>query len=339
MSLFGKMMAILNVLAAGAFLFLAAQDYAVRQQWAYAVFKHRLALTGLPVDEDETDADNRPIVLDIDDELAKSISGDSAVKTMEQFLELRKSELDPVLEKRGAEAYVKVLLPLVRTEQERLQLLKGQVPLAELKKQYEALFDNVSKANDREAKRQAIARLLVAWSDVLPDAKEEARRKAEYGKDPKDRQHPTKDAQIERLAKILGPKQITRELTDQAARIERWAFEVEDARNRERTHFAYRHTDLVNTLIPWHGTLADQVKFLAWKKKQADEQVDLAQKQIMEVDKLTKQLAASKEETARLMDRLTKQQDELHGIRVKLRDADVINQMKEMLIRKLEGLR
>src|SRR5947209_4543633 len=50
MSLFGKILAVFNVLAAIAFLVFAAMDYYKRQSWAYSHFRHQLAVSGLPID-------------------------------------------------------------------------------------------------------------------------------------------------------------------------------------------------------------------------------------------------------------------------------------------------
>src|SRR5262245_26825140 len=55
MSLLGKILAVLNVLAAILFVYLAALDYARRQHWTYAVYRHELRLGGLPVDKDQRD--------------------------------------------------------------------------------------------------------------------------------------------------------------------------------------------------------------------------------------------------------------------------------------------
>ena len=47
MSLLGKVLALLNVLAAVGFFYLATADRAKRQSWAYAVYRHQLAIDGL----------------------------------------------------------------------------------------------------------------------------------------------------------------------------------------------------------------------------------------------------------------------------------------------------
>ncbi len=60
MSLLGKILALVNILAAVGFIYLAASDYGKRQQWSYAVYRHDLAINGLPLDEKEVDVDGVP---------------------------------------------------------------------------------------------------------------------------------------------------------------------------------------------------------------------------------------------------------------------------------------
>jgi len=55
MSLFGKILAVFNVLAAIAFFIIGAMDYSHRTQWSYSHFRHQIALYGLPIaNEDNT---------------------------------------------------------------------------------------------------------------------------------------------------------------------------------------------------------------------------------------------------------------------------------------------
>ena len=53
MSILGKLLAVGNVLVAVGFLSLAAMDWAKRHAWTYAVYRHELALTGLPIDDSD----------------------------------------------------------------------------------------------------------------------------------------------------------------------------------------------------------------------------------------------------------------------------------------------
>src|SRR5262245_63101103 len=90
MSTLGKVLAILNVLAAIAFFALAAMDYGQRKKWAHNVFVHDLAINGLPVDAEEPDADGDPLVNRFrdDSETLKEVfkSSGNPVKTQEDEL-------------------------------------------------------------------------------------------------------------------------------------------------------------------------------------------------------------------------------------------------------------
>ena len=53
MSGFGKLLAVLNVLAAIAFVVFAGMDWGQRQRWAYAAYLHDVIVDGLPIDDKE----------------------------------------------------------------------------------------------------------------------------------------------------------------------------------------------------------------------------------------------------------------------------------------------
>src|SRR4051794_2616779 len=56
MSTLGKVLAVLNVLAAAGFVALAAMDYSQRYSYSYATWRHDLNERGLPLDANETAA-------------------------------------------------------------------------------------------------------------------------------------------------------------------------------------------------------------------------------------------------------------------------------------------
>ena|SRR2546422_10158626 len=62
MTTFGKVLAILNVVGAVAFIWLAAMDYGKHQAWAFQVQQGNFILQGLPVDETDTNADGEVLV-------------------------------------------------------------------------------------------------------------------------------------------------------------------------------------------------------------------------------------------------------------------------------------
>jgi hypothetical protein len=61
MSLFGKLLAIFNVIAAIAFFVVALLTYSQRESWEYAVFRDNLLVDGLPLDDSETNVDGKKI--------------------------------------------------------------------------------------------------------------------------------------------------------------------------------------------------------------------------------------------------------------------------------------
>ena len=79
MSIFGKVLAILNVLAAFGLAYAAFLDWTQRQSWAYHVYRMDFPAKGLPVDQDEIDADGRRRIDNISDatlqEVLKPVGG------------------------------------------------------------------------------------------------------------------------------------------------------------------------------------------------------------------------------------------------------------------------
>ncbi len=55
MTWLGKILAVLNIVATLAFVYLAFQDFAKREAWAYANYVHDVAVNGLPLDDKVTD--------------------------------------------------------------------------------------------------------------------------------------------------------------------------------------------------------------------------------------------------------------------------------------------
>ncbi len=178
MPLFAKILAFLNVIAAGVFIYIASLDYGIRQQWAYEVFRRELVLDGLPVDEKDSGRrvadpiypDIAPDALDLFD-LAGA--GD-AVSTQKKEVETLRAKIKADVEKLEGDArrarVKELLLGQTATFDERNAILKAaadkNVATDTLKDQLLAKFDDAladkvgETEQDAVAKRRAIAHLL-----------------------------------------------------------------------------------------------------------------------------------------------------------------------------------
>ena len=94
MSLFGKILALCNILGAVAFVVMGFMDYATREKWAYANYVHDVALSGLPLDDKQLDDHGSPLKGNLSDGTKKEWFGGSPVSTQVE-------EVDRVAEASG----------------------------------------------------------------------------------------------------------------------------------------------------------------------------------------------------------------------------------------------
>ncbi len=158
MSLLGKILAVLNILGAGALIYFAMADYSKRHAWAYSKFRHELALNGLPLDAREQAANEEQIVnLLGEDANAPTLTaifqqaGGNPVNTQIAEVDRLKGKLNGDLQAASgtrARTYAlsSILLPLADQHDEREQLIACQAlfvtdaDLAKLKERYLKAF-------------------------------------------------------------------------------------------------------------------------------------------------------------------------------------------------------
>jgi hypothetical protein len=346
MTLVGYLLAVLNLLAAGAFLYLALLDYGVRQTWSYAVYRYELALSGLPVDKEDRDEKGQPRYLNMNDDLRRELTGSDKIETQEDALEARRAEIqrridDPSIKSSLPLAgdklpkYVELLLPLARDVPEREALWSARDP-NQLADQLHKYFDKAKATKDRDEKRHAIARLLVAFVDALPNDDEKTQRKAEASKPIKERADPTADRTYQQMLGVVGTRAAAIALDEQAQALLDMSIDLQVSRDEARRRFADAHDARLRELEILDGRLLVERDLLEAKKKAAMQAETLAAAQKKEKDKLEKELNDQRAITAAQLDRLTEKQNELFKVRVLLRDANRINQQLEQDIRSLE---
>src|SRR5262245_18773821 len=191
MSLFGKILAVLNVLVAIVFLVLAGMVYSKRQAWSYSHFRHQVAIHGLPVtDSDETwRLPGRTISGDLSKSTLKEMftdSGGDEVKTQLDAVAAIKGQIEGGANAAADEPARKLyiagyLVPLARTGEDREGFQQMAIdrtkPASALQDELNRVFEDAvsdrlpadkgGQARDLDARRRAIADLLY---NVSPDA-------------------------------------------------------------------------------------------------------------------------------------------------------------------------
>lgn len=135
MSIFGKILAVVNVLAVIGVLALLGMNYAKRQLWEYAVFRQNLVIDGLPLDDKETDELQQPVVSKFSKEdrqnLFRQVSPPDPVLTQKQELDRVQKALNSQIQAAGDKkkqiiVLAHILTPMAETSEQRLRMMTYQ---------------------------------------------------------------------------------------------------------------------------------------------------------------------------------------------------------------------
>ncbi len=128
-SLLRTVFAVLNIVGAAVVIALAAADYGKRQAWSYAVTLHDVAIKGLPLDKDETNALNQKVVDLLGEQGTKDafLGQPGPVATQLEEVQRYKTKLDGALDASPDPRVrlvniARVLTPLAVSEAERERL-------------------------------------------------------------------------------------------------------------------------------------------------------------------------------------------------------------------------
>jgi hypothetical protein len=131
MSVLGKILAFLNVLAAIGFICVAAMAYGKRQSWSHAVLRGDLMIHGLPLDAKEVDPEGQVLVDRVGEETQRQLfaqAGGTPVATQEAEVERVRGRVNSFIGSAGT------------PPQQLGQLARILMPFAETNSQREGLF-------------------------------------------------------------------------------------------------------------------------------------------------------------------------------------------------------
>jgi hypothetical protein len=265
MGLAGKILAVLNVLAAIGFVTVAAMDYGKQRAWATLIFQEELLRLGLPITGKDVD-ENGEVIADKVGAYSLQQIGASSPPVTTQVAEVlqRQSALQSAITGAGGEREQKeklaaVLLPLATSfgEREALKQRIGKESIDELMGEngpFKAAFREALEAKtvptmkdpngsdaprpiDDELRRQAIAHLLFNLGEKAPDYNQ-------------------------RLQGIIGLEAFLKEVASQLIVNKRLLDSYEAAIHAESLPFEVKHRDLMADLIASAGHLQEQIDAL-----------------------------------------------------------------------------
>jgi hypothetical protein len=334
MSVLGKVLAILNVIAAFVFLLIAALDWGQRQSWVYATYRADLALDGLPLDINDLDLKGQKRIDRLTDKTYTSVMGQPDApaalgqdkKTQLAYVGAVLGNLKQEIQNAGnddarREKLVSILAPTARTLPERealldkirkesVQVLTGeQGPLT-------SAFDAVVKPSQEllpEQRRQAIAQLLYAVAGT--------------------------PAERQRVAAVVGQREYAGAATRQAAALRDMVEQMNAAIDRDRNRFVneYQHhmanlEALDRELQLRKADLASHQEFLA--KHQT-----LLKARLGDVHRIHEELEAARKQTDEALQALAQEQRELFDAQHKVGKFVEANESLERELERKEAAR
>jgi hypothetical protein len=372
MSLFGKLLAILNVLVAIGFVALAVMDWQARHQWTHAVFLHERAIEGLPLDSTEVDADGNLIVNDLTDKTQAAIVGGST-KAKTQVDEVNQVKRDIQDKINNSSNVVKnidgfdlgqaalaaphqklayVLLPLASTIQEREQLRSaifnvdaegkplGDPEKAKLTETLQAKFDQAinqavqetSTAEGGAAHRRNIEERKQAVAHLLFCLRDRFEEPPAAGQ----QANPWDTPSFQRVKAVVGLAALVHEIDNQFALLQKMILDVGTAKQRDLDTFV----DQQRILVAQARNLADQLRYqknqLGIQEAERDKQQRLVKARDQERQDIEKELAAARDHTGGQLKEQAELEDVMYKALRDLRDLGRTNLQLEKRIRELE---
>jgi hypothetical protein len=335
MSLLGKVLTILNALAAIVFLVLAGMDYRARNDWSYAVFRHQLAIHGLPLDDrDDSWRPGRPIVKDVSEKtladlFSKSGDFDKNVKTQLAAVGYAKIQALSYIDSKTDDnqkrtAVANIWLPLLKHSSLRDNARKAindpKNTVDQLRGNIAALFDEVGQelAQPQNSKSTAeVRRMKVA--DLLYNL------------------YPEDDPQLrERCLATVGLDAYIGAADRQATNLYGMITNLELAMHEESAAFVRQYQDLLPKLVLLNDQLKADRARLDQQKKLLEQHSLLYQARRAERDDLLEQIRRQSDLAAAETVSLGTLQQRLFDLQREIAAARETNEKLETQIRTKE---
>ncbi len=341
MSVYGKLLAVLNVVAAIGFFVIAGMDWGQRERWTYAVYRHDLFLDGLPIDAKEKDVDGKPRVEKFNADWFNQMfakAGGRPVKTQMEEVDALQKQVQGKIDAEGGGTktqklahYLQALATTYpeRTEYAVLAADSKADKAADLQKLFDQQFDGVKevgadgKKNSEGARKANAARLLFILGDAITEDPN-----ADY----------MGSQGLARLVVVCGLPAAAHAIDDQALVLQSMTDEAVRRHRAELNQFVTDHGQIIYDDQNISDAVERLERFLQAKQAEVEKEKQVVSQRKVEIDKLNADLAALRQDTAKNMEAQAQQEQEVMRRLTEMRDTAKKNQGLEQQIRKLEGV-
>src|SRR5665213_804302 len=129
MSLYGKILAVLNIFGAAAFVYFAFADFAKRETWAYTNYVYDVVVAGLPLDDAQKDNRENPVAGYLTDDTKKEWFGADKVSTQVEEVDRVKNAVNAKVDALNSDPpkqtveLARILTPFAQHNDEREYLI------------------------------------------------------------------------------------------------------------------------------------------------------------------------------------------------------------------------
>jgi hypothetical protein len=328
MGMLGKVLAILNILAAIGFLVLAGLDYGKRQSWELAVLEQDFILNGLPVDDQEKDLEGKPLAGYLGPNLRQALFSGARgqpVTTQKEEVAQRRQQLEGEINGQADEAGKRrvlgeILVPLARTlgerEDLRQQLATGK--LDGLLARFEAAFHDALQGRTADNKELELGPWKAAIAHVLVNT--------------------AKPEEAQRSLAVVGVAAYTRELDTQASALQSMLPSMEQTMTEDRAAFELKHKALLQQILTNADRLRDLDDTLQKQVAVREEHNAQVQRRKADVASLHSAIDATRKTAAAALAEQTRLEKELVAALRKVDEMDRKNQELERTLRERESV-
>ncbi len=369
MSLFGKLLAFLNVLAVLAFFYVASIDWKKREAWADATLQHELVITGIPVDEAQLDLYGEPVVKSVRQQVLQQLlakSGGGVVKTQQDEVKTQQDEVKRVqgavqgiLDKADtpqarAQALARVLHALAVSSSEREKYAKRWAEAANPNVKVDDLKVDEMQAEVERAFATALnpqleTKRLDGGTGSMNRAGDEKRRTIahllfrlvevvrEEGDQQKSPEQQFVDSKAyERFLAVVGLEAAANEINAQAVMLTQATQDVREGMAQDLDGFVLAHKRQLQQIEYLSEKVEQEKSFLKAQRELVVSKQELVKERKAQLDQLEKELATAQAGTQERLKEQTAMETNLFKGRQDQRDTFQENQKLEQKIRGLE---